>query len=238
MPDTKISALDEETVLDPADEFIVVKKGDTSMAASGTDKRITAGSLDDRWDQSGDIAALASIAALTAAKAALAGVYHTILKTSGRLTTAGLSGKGYYLLPGQADQIAEPGDAGRTNINTTGNSQLVVLGLLAADLAVSGLTAKLRLKVGVGVPGTGMGRDITFGLYPLTISSQLITFGGVVSGSTVTIASATLAANGFYPDKSADFSLPGDGPYIIGYTLSGAPASNCNLQAAVQAHAV
>lgn len=45
MADTKISALTALTVLDDLDEFVVVDKSDTSMAASGTDKRITAASL-------------------------------------------------------------------------------------------------------------------------------------------------------------------------------------------------
>jgi hypothetical protein len=45
LADTKISALAELTALAAADELVVVDKSDTTMAASGTDKRVTLATL-------------------------------------------------------------------------------------------------------------------------------------------------------------------------------------------------
>ena len=45
MSDSKISSLTELTAPASADEFVIVDKSDTTMAASGTDKRITPASL-------------------------------------------------------------------------------------------------------------------------------------------------------------------------------------------------
>lgn len=46
MADTKISALTELTALADADELVIVDKSDTTMAASGTTKRVTASLFD------------------------------------------------------------------------------------------------------------------------------------------------------------------------------------------------
>lgn len=45
MADTKVSALTELTSLAEADEFVVVDKSDTTMAATGTNKRVTRANL-------------------------------------------------------------------------------------------------------------------------------------------------------------------------------------------------
>lgn len=45
MPDTKLSALAELTALADVDELLVVDKSDVTMAASGTSKRVTRGTL-------------------------------------------------------------------------------------------------------------------------------------------------------------------------------------------------
>lgn len=234
MAGQKISALDEVTAVAGADELVLVDKSDTGMAASGTDKRVTIDTLDDRWDQSTGFVSTADFALLAA-------VYHTILTTSGRVTTSGVTSKGYLIIPSQSDVIGESGDAGRINVNAAAASSLTGLRLRKADLMADellaiGLTRELRLAVAVRGSNSAPGANVTFGLYPISISSGLLTLGTVVSGSTKTISSPS--ANTFNADVSAAFALPADGAYVLGYGLSGTPSANFTIQAAVQHRAV
>ena len=105
-----------------------------------------------------------------------------------------------------------------------------------ADFAVSGLTAKLRLHVAMGVNGIAPGVNFTWGLYPMTFgggsASVAVVAGTVVSGSSVT--RNTPAANTGYQDVSGDFSLPSDGLYFMGLTASGSMNASSAIAAAVR----
>lgn len=98
-----------------------------------------------------------------------------------------------------------------------------------ADFTVGGLTQKLRLRALLATNATSLGtQTVTAGLYPVTVAGTtdnlLFTLGTVVSGSTATFVNPS--ASTITPAVSGDFTIPADGAYALGFTLSASMANN------------
>lgn len=108
-------------------------------------------------------------------------------------------------------------------------AQLVYLD--PADYAVSGLTAKLRVRAMVVVNNVAPAQNFVVGLYPYTAAGGAgqitITAGTVVSGSTATIN--TPAANATVAAVSTDFNVPSAGGFALGVSLNTTTAANSNV---------
>lgn len=105
----------------------------------------------------------------------------------------------------------------------------VMFSIIAADLTMTGLTPKMRLRTTMATNATAPGINFTMGLYPVSSvagasGNQLVTLGTVVAGSTIARNAPT--ASTLFADVTSDFSLPSDGPYIFGVVTSGANALN------------
>jgi hypothetical protein len=165
----------------------------------------------------------------TAAQAALDainGVYRPILRASGRALTGG-SGTNYMLSSGNNDSSA-PASGG------SGPQSIALLNLEAADYAISGKTAKFRIKA-ILLAAAAPGVTVTVGLHPVTAGAT--TTAGAASAATSAITPAT---NGSQTGSTSDFSLPADGLYSLGYTLSGTPTTSnaIVIHAVLQLHYV
>lgn len=211
MADTKVSALTELAAEpDAADKFVLVDVSDTSMAASGTDKWL-------RYDR------------FSVAQATRVGsVYRTLFRTGTRLTTAAASGTKYLLAPNLADTSAAGITANQAGMN-------MIFNLVAADLAITGLTTKLRVEASVSGAGTAPAVTITTGLYPVTISANSYVLGTVVANSGAALASPP---SGITSANSGDFDLPTDGAYMLGVIVSGTPAAAFPVHGTLQARNV
>lgn len=157
MADTKISELDELLVLADADEFVVVDKDDTTMAASGTDKRVKKSTLDDLYDPAGAAAAAeAASQPLDADLSALAALNQTVfgrsvlevadaadLRTLAELGTAATHAHGDYEVAGAAaaaQAASQPLDSDLTSIAAVATTAYGRALLALAD-AAAGRTA-------------------------------------------------------------------------------------------------
>lgn len=117
-----------------------------------------------------------------------------------------------------------------------------ILYLDPADYAVSGLTAKYRVRATIATNATAPAITITPGLYPVTVAGGAgvltATLGTVVSGSTAALttpsASTVTAATG------TDFTPPVAAGYQLGVALSGTIAANSfsSLTVELQVHHV
>lgn len=125
---------------------------------------------------------------------------------------------------------------------TTGETGLVGIMPQAADYAVAGKTARLRLNVAYSVNGYAPGATITYGLYPVTGSGVTVTgssyndyqLGTVVAGSTVAIGSPAAQAIGQGSSSGFDLSsLLSNVQYTIGATLGGTTAGVCYIVSSV-----
>jgi hypothetical protein len=133
----------------------------------------------------------------------------------------------YYFLNSGGNTLGATGTA----TTTTGP---LVYEVLAADHSVGSLTSKMRVKlvvsVGAASPSTV---TLTAGLYPLTISAGNFTMGTVVTGSTA--ASSGLATNTISRFNSGDFTIPADGPYVLGVVIGSITVpAGINLTAQLQ----
>jgi hypothetical protein len=166
-------------------------------------------------------------AAAAADLTATLAVYRTLLRVAGRATVVGAAGTKYILLAGISDTSA---------VSSIGASAAAIFwrSLLATSYAVSGYTTKLRVSGGVLVAGTPPGVTITFGLYPITTAGGNISLGTRVADSAAVVVSPTSNTN--TGTVSADFDLPTDGNYAIGYELSGTPAAGMTFQAGLDLH--
>lgn len=98
-----------------------------------------------------------------------------------------------------------------------------------ADFTVGGsLAPKLRIRgqVVCGTTVTGV-TSVTFGLYPLTVSSSAFAVGSLVS-STGTTSITTFTANTVRSTVGSDAGFPTDGYYGIGAVLVGSGISVSN----------
>jgi hypothetical protein len=103
---------------------------------------------------------------------------------------------------------------GTGNATITGNAHPPgAIYLRAADYAVAGLTAKLRVSQAVIVGSTSPSTvTLNADLRPLTISAGAVTIGSAVSSSGTTTSG--LSTNNIFPFVSSDFSFPTDGWYV------------------------
>lgn len=143
--------------------------------------------------------------------------YRNLTQQSGSAVASNVTGAGVYKGSGYVAQTAS-------------GSSVFSFYLAAADLAIPGLTTKLRLLVSGATNATAPTVSFTFGLYPWGTpigGSNVVNpqFGTVVTGSTclfTTPAASTILA----PVSSGDFDLPADGLYGIGLSVDGAMAAN------------
>lgn len=143
--------------------------------------------------------------------------YRALMQAEAKSSTSGASGNKYWFTGEGATEVAA--------ISTTQSSPIYAFA--AADHALTGGTTVMRLDAMQRNAGA---TTITFvlGLYPVTNAASP-TLGTVVSGSTVTFT--TPSANVVHTGNSGDFTIPADGNYAIGYTVSGTPASISHLSA-------
>ncbi len=92
-----------------------------------------------------------------------------------------------------------------------------------ADYLVAGKTQKLRVRAQVHNNATAWSSvTATFGLYPFTVAGTsntiALTLGTVVPGSTVAIANP--GASQTSQNNSGDFTIPSDGPFLLGALVS------------------
>jgi hypothetical protein len=110
--------------------------------------------------------------------------------------------------------------------------------LRAADFAVAGKTAQLRVAIQVQTNDTAPAVTFTANLRPVTsttcAASQVeLTAGAAVSGSDAVVA--TPAALSLTTDESGLFDLPADGVYVVAIVTSGgATAASSSEVVAVQ----
>lgn len=147
-----------------------------------------------------------------------AGVYDLVLQASGAVTTTAASGTKYWF------------DGSTTNasaIGAGGTNPAIAqwFNFVAADYSVTGLTPKLMLRATCDV-ATAPAITITVGLYPVT-QGATITLGNVVTNST--IAFTTPAQNTVTTGQATDFTVPSDGVYALGLTVSSVPSGNISV---------
>ena len=70
------------------------------------------------------------------------------------------------------------------------------------------------------------GRTMTVGMYPVTAvggatDTTSVTLGTVVSGSTIQFTSASMTAKSSLQTVTADFNVPSDGMYVLGFNITG-----------------
>lgn len=124
------------------------------------------------------------------------------------------------------------------------NGNMAVIRLDANDLAVAGKTTRLRVKAVITTNGTSVGvTTITVGLYPITAYAGAAavltqTVGAVVAGST--FAAVNPGTNLLTTMNSAEFNIPSNGYYQLGYTVSSGFAVNSllGLSVVLEAHYV
>jgi hypothetical protein len=160
--------------------------------------------------------------AVAEALALLAKVWRTRQSGGTSLTTAALSAVKYLLVPGQPN-VSEPS-------SSAGNSlgQPIRVGWIAADEAIAGLSTKCKLKSECFV-ATAAKVTVHVALYKLVVGSKT-TLGEEVAGSGKDIELGETANTGV-KGESAEFTIPEDGDYCIGATVSGVPNANIGLQA-------
>lgn len=152
------------------------------------------------------------------------GSYQTIMEASGSHTAAKAAGT--YAL----------GDGYPAAVSGTGTlDPIKTIFIAAADFpSVDGKATKLRLRVQLYVNDVAPTGNFTFGLYPITRPAtsggaglDIYTLGTVVTNSTVLFT--TPAADGLLNGASADFALPSDGHYVIGFISTAAVATSSHL---------
>lgn len=103
--------------------------------------------------------------------------------------------------------------------------------------AGAGRTTKLRLGLGALVNAVAPGCDISIALVPVSApagaaATVSVTGGAAVTGSTASIASASLTAGGS-PRANADFDAPAAGWYALQFTVA-APGMSANSSVAIR----
>lgn len=201
--------------------------------SSGNPANLTGGATANMVDISGPFADLKVFLNGDGAGATLLGAYRTLQIASLRFTdTFAITAATYWsssTLTSTSDNIDGSGSA-------HGGGAPVVIPLTSTDYAVSGLTAKLRVRLVTLTNGTAPAANFTAGLYPVSSTAGVadslgMTLGTVVSGST--IARAAPAANSALLSNGADFTFPSTGIYALAIALSGAVATNSLTHALV-----
>jgi hypothetical protein len=209
--DTKISALTELTTPASADELVVVDKSDTTMAASGTDKRITY-----------DNVVFPGVGRVLLLEA------HSLVLHDQAAATLGLVDGGYAsAAPSFNTSAAAP----------TGGS-LPKLRYNATDHDRTGFLTQFLLRAQVSCNATSAASiTFTFGVYPVTVAGAAdtvtYTLGGVVTGTTTTAIAGTVSniTNG----ASAVQDMTGvTGTYCLGCVTSGTLPNNSAIELSAQ----
>lgn len=123
--------------------------------------------------------------------------------------------------------------SGTTVSGATATTTVIpVFRLVAADLALTGVTAKLRVLFELLANATAPAATFTAGLYPLASvagAANLLayTVGTVISGSTAAIA--TPSASSVNTANSGVFSLPADGAYIFAVANDATTAASAEV---------
>lgn len=143
-------------------------------------------------------------------------------------------------MPGQAGTTAEAGpkyicnnSKDITAVISTSVQGTYLIPITAADLSVSGLTTKLRIK-GIVHAATAPKTKVTLALYSIAMGAS-VTAAEIIEGSAVTIEAAAESPKLWVGN---DFSLPKDGIYLLGYTLSAKPEAGCEIHAYLELHYV
>jgi hypothetical protein len=155
------------------------------------------------------------------------GTYRLIASRAG--AALGSSGAGNYWM-GMGGPALLSGAASAT-ATTTYAPTPAAFQFTAADYTITGRTTKLRLRATVLNNPTAPGANLTVGLYPVSstgggVDTASVTLGTVVTGSTVAFSSATLTASSKVQGVTADFDVPSDGIYVLGFNLSGTIGGN------------
>lgn len=116
------------------------------------------------------------------------------------------------------------------------NFPVTLFRFVAADYAIGSLTTKLNLRSIVSTNATASTRNFVVGLYPVTVAgtTDILTYtlGTVVASSTATHTAPSASTNDV--GTSGDFTIPSDGVYALGFTLSGTLANNSAVQVSAQ----
>lgn len=161
-----------------------------------------------------------------ARKAELAAAYKTLMMGASPLTAAAAAATVYFF----GSQSVNLSSLAVGNAAANG---VAIRGLTAADYAVAGLTTKLNVEVTVATNSSLPAVTITAGLYPITVSTNNYTFGTVLAGSTVAVA--TPGASIFTtPANSGDFTFPANGAYGLGVIVSGTPGGSFVVHASLR----
>lgn len=160
------------------------------------------------------------------------GVYRTVLESRGIIWNDGaastfLLGSNASNAPSYAAGMAASGTALAPSVSLdTAPPSMIYFD--DSDYTVAGLTQKLRIRALVAANATAPAINFTFGLYPVTVAGTAdnitYTTGTVVSGSTLAIS--TPSASTVTNSVNSDFTIPSDGPYVLGVVSSGAIANN------------
>lgn len=150
--------------------------------------------------------------------------YRVLLDSTGSHIAARVAGT-YGLSQGQPAAIS-------------GTGTLYALNVIYIDSAdyptVGGLAAKLRVRATLAVNDVAPTGNYTFGLHPVTRPATsggaglcIYTIGSAVAGSTVAINAP--AADSHTSAASADFSLPANGFYVLGFVSTATVATSSHL---------
>lgn len=176
-----------------------------------------------------------------------AGSNDTKIATTAYVRNAGSFATYRLLLDSSASHTAARGAAtygmgqGDPALNT-GAGSLYPLNVIYIDSAnyptVDGLSPKLRILATLFVNDTAPTGNYTFGLHPITRPATsggagvcIYTIGAAVASCTVITAPAVDSNNFTY---SADFALPANGYYVLGFVSSAAVATNSHLHMSAQ----
>ena len=171
-----------------------------------------------------------AFAAIIAAGASTEGTYRVIASRTGAVVS-GLGNAHFWIgMGGPAVKSATSSAAATTTYAPTPG----VFQFTASDYAISGRTTQLRMRATVINNATAPARDAIVGLYPVTAvgggnDQTSVTLGTVVSGSTITFASASMTANSSLQNVTADFDVPSDGLYVLGVQVPGGNVANNGL---------
>ena len=154
--------------------------------------------------------------------------YRTILNSTGSHIAARVAGT-YGLGQGQPAAIS-------------GTGTLYALNVIYIDSAdyptVDGLTTKLRVRANLAANDVAPTGDYTFGLHPVTrpgtsggAGLAIYTIGAAVAGSTAVVSAP--AADSHTNAVSADFALPANGFYVLGFVSTATVAASAHLHVAM-----
>src|SRR5262245_22516256 len=162
----------------------------------------------------------------TANNVALLGVYNTIHEVTALVTDALAASTRYH--------VRESGVVATTAIGQVDAVRSFYL--QAADYAITGFTAKLRLSCDLMCNATALGTTVTIGMYPITACAGAADAISVTQGTVVgqTVAFASPAASTPAQAVSTEFSLPADNHYVIGFVLAGTPAADTRVSVYTQ----